>query len=405
MEIERENPHWEADFSYPYGTKRDLFHEIAKSAQSGLVTSIYGLRRVGKSVMLKQLINKEIASATPREDIFYYSFDEKTDDVWEAVREYEKRLGRRVGKKSRLFLDEIQNVDDWQAKVKKIYDTSSARITVSGSNSSALRKRTESLAGRVNEFALGPLSFSEYLRFRGKEKSLSNSLLAETLETDYWDYLKRPFPETVVNPSIDPKAYSDSIARKVVFEDLPSVFPIDEPQLLFRIFSMVCAKPGLTADYASLASDLGRNRKTISAYVDCLCYGFLARKLYNYSPNRLTSEKKLKKLYPSAASFVQAEPPLVVETAVASTLNAKFFWNSKNRHEVDFVLDEERVAFEVKYTQNPSKQDYAGLAAFKKAYPKFRTVMVSGKREAGSVPYYLLEKLLRSITGRSGSKT
>ncbi|MFA5246256.1 MAG: ATP-binding protein [Candidatus Micrarchaeia archaeon] len=392
MELERENRHWEDGFAYPYEKQRSIFPELERSAKSGLITAVYGLRRVGKSTLLRQLINSQLAKGVKRESIFLYSFDEQVDDFWQIIAEYEKVSQKPIGKGSSIYLDEIQNVPDWQAKVKKLYDTSKARIVLSGSNSALLRKSGEGLAGRINEFFLPELSFSEFLDFQSKKVS---PLASSGRERLYLEYIRKPFPETALNDTIDAKAYADTIARKVIFEDLPQVFPIDEPALLYRLFSIICANPGMVLDYSSLASDLGRDRKTLSAYSDFLVYGFLVARLYNYSTNRLSSEKKLKKVYPSLACFAKSETSKIIENAVAQALKPRFFWNYKNRAEVDFIVDEPFFAFEVKYKVTPSADDFRGIKQFRQAYPKAKAVLVAKSEGNGAIAYYNLDSYLK----------
>ena len=71
MDLGRENRHWEGVI-YPYEKKRFVFNELFKSVETGLITALYGLRRVGKSVLLKQLINELVAQKVSPENIFYY---------------------------------------------------------------------------------------------------------------------------------------------------------------------------------------------------------------------------------------------------------------------------------------------------------------------------------------------
>ncbi len=394
MELERQNPHWEEGYAYPYEKKRLLFEEVKKSAQSGMITAVYGMRRVGKSVMLKQLINHAIGRGTKRQDIFYFSFDENYDDFWGVIKEYERMSGGKIGKNSLLLFDEIQKVADWRSKLKLLYDSSGARIVISGSNSSGLRKGGESLAGRINEHYLPELSFREFLHFRD-ESAIYKSKLGERVENAFCEYLKRPFPELVFNKSLEPASYASTITRKVIFEDLPAVFPIDEPPLLFRLFSLICKNPGMIVEYSALSSDLGRNRKTISLYLEYLTFGFLAVQLYNYSKNALTSEKKQKKFYPSLAAFCESDESKMVETAVMQMLKPSFFWNYKNRFEVDFVLDKPLAGFEVKYKNSIGKDDWQGLRQFGRTYPKAKLRMVGRKEGKDSIPYFRLEQYLK----------
>jgi predicted AAA+ superfamily ATPase len=393
MEIERQNPQWEDGFFFPYEKKRGIFQRLKKSSESGHITAVYGLRRVGKSVLLRQLMNDAIERGAERKSTFYFSFDEERQDFWDAVHEFERHQGRKVDRKSWLFLDEVQKVPDWRAKIKVLYDASFARIFASGSNSSSIRKGGESLAGRINEFFLPELSFREFLEFRGRG-GLAGSGMERALELEFLDYARRPFPEAALNRGLEPKGYAGSIARKIIFEDLPSVFPIDEPELLNTLFLLICKSPGMQFDYGRMASDLGRNRKTVSLYMDYLCYGFLARKLLNFSANALSSEKKLKKFYPSLAAFSDCDEPRFMETAMAQCIKPGFFWRHKDRFEVDFITKSPLAAFELKYAGSVSASDWAGLKKFREAFPRASICMISKKPQAKTVPYYLIERHL-----------
>lgn len=392
MELERQNPHWNSDFFYPYEKKRVIFDSVKASVESGLITAIYGLRRVGKSVVMKQVINDVIRSGVDRLDIFYFSFDEEKQDFWSVVKEFEKKTGK-IEKRHYLFFDEVQKVPDWKAKIKVLFDSTAPHIIVTGSNSTLVRKGSESLAGRINEFIADELSFREFLYFKNKNNVLE-SQLGEQLEILFWEYLKKPFPELVVNERIEPETYVKTITRKTIYEDLPAAFPIKEPQLLDQIFSIICKSPGLTVEFNALSSDLGRNRRTIANYFEYLKYGFLVRQLFNYSKNALTSQKKLKKFYPSLACFTECEDSKKIETAACQAVKPKFFWNYKNQYEVDFVIDNPLTGFEVKYKDKLSSEDWTGLKKFNLRYPNATTAMVSKKE---GVPYYELEQFMNNI--------
>jgi len=394
MELERQNPQWEGGFFHPYEKKRFLFENLEHSLGSGMITAVHGLRRVGKSVLLKQLLNNCIQKGTSRKSTFYFSFDEQAADFWETIREYERISGEKLGRKNFIFLDEVQKVPDWKAKVKLLYDTSGARIALCGSNSSKIRKGSESLAGRINEFHLPQLSFAEFLHLRGKEE---NPQLQHAAELEFNEFLQKPFPQTALNPSLDPKEYAASIAKKIIFEDLPSVFPIDEPQLLHSLFSLICKNPGCMLEYSTVASDLGRDRKTVSLYLDYLGFGFLVRKLFNFSRNSFTSEKKLKKFYPSLAVFCECSEPLFIEASIAQVLDAKFFWREKDRHEVDFVNASPLAAFEVKYSGNVAAADWSGLHKFSQHFPEATVHLVSKKEQEHTVPYYKFESHIKKL--------
>ena len=133
----------------------------------------------------------------------------------------------------------------------------------------------------------------------------------------------------------------------------------------------------MLVDYRHLASDLGRDWRTIKKYNDLLEYSLLTKKVYQYSGNFLTSEKKLKKYYPSITSLSFALFPekleredflgKLAEVLVINQSQGKFFWRF-NTNEVDLVLEKGNqktiLPVEIKYRAKISEKDIAGLLTF-----------------------------------------
>ncbi|MEK6920855.1 MAG: ATP-binding protein [Nanoarchaeota archaeon] len=372
MDLALINKHWKEGFLYPFPEKRKLYKQLAESLEKRLITSVVGLRRTGKTTLLKQLINKLIQEGVLRQDIVLYSFDDSAD-LQTVINEYLKISGQDLDKKKLFFfLDEIQKFPDWHNKLKMYYDHyPTIKFVVSGSSSIFIRKNSESLAGRIQEFWLPPLSFSEFLQFRGKKELIEQQKLfavqiAQELET----FTGRQFIEIINENKEFADAYLDTLIKKIIFEDIPQVYPIEQPQVLLKLFRIIASNPGMLIDYHNLSSDLGINEKTLSNYSYYLEMAFLIKKLYNYSSNQLISEKKLKKVYPLASSFCQAEMPKIIEALVVTQLNTQFFW--KRTHEVDVVLiDRKRlIPLEVKYKDEIRKSELKGLRKFME---EFRT--------------------------------
>lgn len=394
--LERINPHWEG-LRYPYSIERDIVPAIKGELSHSLIIAVYGLRRVGKTVVMKQIINHLLLSGVEPLSILYLTFDDLQGDLMDAIEIFERIRGRRTGRGDYIFLDEVQKLPGWEEKVKILHDINGAKIFVSGSASAPLRKGGETLVGRIVEFVLEPLSFREYLRFRGME-NLMESPLDNPVEREYWQYIRAPFPQVVLE-DINPEEYVKSIYEKTLFRDLPELFSIEYEEKLFQLFYLIRHSPGFMASYENLASELGVDRRTISLYVDALERGYLVRRLYNYSPNPFTGRRKLKKLYPYVAAFCEANEDRVVETAVAGHLNARFFFRDKQKREIDFVLPEYSLAVEVKYRSRIRKGNFKGLKAFMQRFD-FRGMVVSKERtntiddRITIVPYFRLPEVL-----------
>lgn len=376
--IEKHNFHWQRGFFYNFPIKRRLFSDLLNEIDSRQVISLIGLRRTGKTTILKQLIDRLITSrSTQREHILFYSFDEEQPKIEHIIQEYETRLGKDLSEtKSRryIFFDEIQKLENWQNQIKYYYDNyKNIKFFISGSSSLFIKKRTqESLAGRIYEFTLFPLSFEEFLIFKNKEELIKKKkLLQDSIKKEFLAYQKRQFIEIVHESEERIGKYVKTMVEKIVFQDIPRIFPIEYEELLLKILRIIAYNPGMLSDYDSLSKEIGINRITLSNYFHYLEESFLVKKLYNFSKNMLTSEKKMKKFYLTTTSLYpflneQIDEAKLIENLVVISVDAKFFWRTPQKYEVDIILYKKGkiVPIEVKYKENITNKDLKNLFRF-----------------------------------------
>jgi predicted AAA+ superfamily ATPase len=300
-----------------------------------------------------------------------------------------------------VFFDEVQKVGDWPGQAKRIYDLHGTKMFVTGSQSLFLRKAgQESLAGRMFEFEMKPLSFREYLSFRGIENT---PLYEEEIKKSLYHYLLTfGLPELVAETDVFfiRKYVKEGLVDKAVYHDIPARFHVDAPSLLESILNRIIGCPGLLLDKNGLAAELGVSRATSANYLYYLESAFLIRSLYNYSRNRSTSEKKLKKYYPCFPvlcfgpkddSTYQGK---VAEAAAVQNAGAKFFWRSQGGDEVDIVLEEPLRPIEVKYRENPA--ELKGMEKFAKKFKTGNGTVITKDEEKtiGKIKYVPLWKWL-----------
>ena len=353
------NPHWEDNFFYPFPIKRNIFSKLKSVLPQPLMLSLTGPRRVGKTVLMKQLINQLIEEGYPRRNILFFSADDFFGEPLEIVKEWEKILGKKInGRNYFLFFDEIQNVNEWAKKLKLLYDNLGIKIFISGSASMQMRKGSESLAGRVLEFYVPPLFYDEYLLFSGKSKSE----LEEKRWEEYQFYMMRQLPELSIYPTLDSKDYITSIVKKVIYEDVKKYFNVEETEVIDGIFKVICKDPGQIISVVDIAKDFGISRVSASNYLFALEKSYLIRKLYNYSKNPRKTETRAKKYYPHYTSLLSYSPPTefgkIAETEVAWKTNTEFFWNERGK-EIDFIVD--RKGIEVKMRKAVDNSDVKWL--------------------------------------------
>ncbi len=379
MELSELNPWWKngrVEKEYEEALERELFRDMTKVMNDRQIVSLIGLRRVGKTTLLHQVIHSLLHRGVAPEQIVYYTFDVGNITLEAILKQHAELFPSFKEEKLIVFLDEIQKLDGWHNQLKVLYDTHrSLKFFVTGSASLFIEKMTkESLAGRMFSFTLFPLSFSEYLRAQGFQHT-NVQLYAKELQEHLAHYLKTGgFPE-LLHEEADEKIklyLKDAVLDRLIYIDIPRIFKIEEPELLFRIFTIISANPGMLVDFNRLGSDLGRNRKTISAYLFYLEKALLVKRFYSFSSNVLTSEKKSKKFYPASSAFsffFNVDITRLAETAVAAHLQSKFFYRFGNK-EVDFIVPQgDKVeAIEVKYFSALKKEHSDGLRYFYDAF-------------------------------------
>jgi predicted AAA+ superfamily ATPase len=362
------------------------------------ITILTGNRRTGKTTLMYQLMDALVAGGVPRTRILYYSFDDERPSLRELVKAFEKHIGEEVlfsKKRYYLFLDEIQKLEDWQNKVKLYYDgPADIKFVLSGSSSLFIRRRTtESLAGRVREYSLGPLTFAEYLNFVDLGYMARDpAAFGEGLKERFLMYVPRQYIDLVAGEMGDVAPYVKGLVEKVIYVDIPALFAVDDPVLLLKLVKLLGSTPGMLLEYSSLATTLSTdvpvNRERISRYIHHLQDSYLLCLGYNHSGSGFASERRLKKGYLSNASlsFVgDAIPDItrLVEQTFFTALSAKFFWRTPQKHEVDIVLEwgGALLPVEVKFTDNLNRKDLKGLLHFMKKRKVGEGVLITNDTE------------------------
>lgn len=138
---------------------------------SGKIITIIGSRRCGKTYLLYQIIDSLLRSVK-KQDIIYINFEDErlnlsATDLQLIIDSYYE-LYPDNNRPLYFFFDEIQNVAKWELFVRRIYDTISKNIFITGSSSKLLsREIATGLRGRAISYELYPLIFDEFIRFKG----------------------------------------------------------------------------------------------------------------------------------------------------------------------------------------------------------------------------------------------
>ena len=368
------NPWWKQEFQAEF-KERDLYRAIQKFMPLRQIMAFTGLRRVGKTTLMRKIIEDAIKKEKfePKR-VIYFSFDEfREAEIKAVLNSYGELTGNNLKEgKYLLLLDEVQKVSNWEDQLKGIYDLYERhmKIIVSGSESLFIRSKSkETLAGRIFEFKIEPLSFREFLSFK-EIKFEPIPIYKKELERLFEEFaLTQGFPEliNIRDKEIIKKYIKESIIEKVVFRDMQKLFNIKDISIIDSLLNIFLEEPGQIIEISELANDLKVSRQTLSNYLTYLENAFLIRKLYNFSRNRRKIERKLKKYYPAivspALAFKQDDlsKSKVFEWLMVNQLKAEFFWRDPYKNEVDIILfDKKIMPIEIKH----GKIDFRGMLAF-----------------------------------------
>ncbi|WP_333848404.1 ATP-binding protein [Phaeobacter italicus] len=299
--LRRDNPWWDAAYKMaqsPTEKTRAYFSPFSTLALDWSVrrsTILMGPRRVGKTVMLRQLIEKAIDEGFSGQNILFVSIDtplysgmplSRLIDLFEEETEHDAQA-RRI-----IVFDEIQYLKDWEGRLKVLPALlPHTRCIACGSAAAALRlKSQESGAGRFTDFFLPPLTFAEFLAFRELEADLIKSAPLgatlrfstpdiERLNEEFINYLNfGGYPEAVLNPAIQAdvqRFLGRDIIDKVLLRDLPSLYGIQDIQELNRLFTTIAYHTGQEISLDGLAQSSGVAKNTITKYLEYLEAAFL----------------------------------------------------------------------------------------------------------------------------------
>ncbi|MCX7661697.1 MAG: ATP-binding protein [Candidatus Omnitrophica bacterium] len=408
--LKEANPWWrQPNYRVENYGFREVFSVLKRFFSLPQILALVGLRRTGKTTLLLKTIEIFLEKLNSK-NILYFSFDDFWDlDLEEVMLAYKEIFPEKELKKERFLFcfDEIQKLENWQEKLKRLYDLyPNIKIVISGSESLFIRKLSkESLAGRLFEFKISPLNFKEYIIFTKKELILKNpELYKEEILRLYQDFLKtNGFPElaNTKDSMVIHRYVRDLVIDKIIFKDIPQIFKVKNIDVLLDILENIIFFPGQLIDITKLSKELQITRQVVSAYLDYLEKSFLIKKLYNFSKNLRKTKRSLKKYYPRIIfpSLVEENFSLSFENSLIWQLDAQFFYRDSYKNEVDIVLigkNKNILPIEIK----TGKIEFRGISYFIKRYkPKEAIIITLNKEEKQGkiriIPFY--KYLLKEI--------
>jgi len=358
--------------------KRKIFENIKKTFfDYRQILLLTGLRRVGKTTLMFQLIEELLKNVEPK-NILYFSFDEKVEDPIKILESYSK-ITKVDWKKEKvyLFFDEIQKLKNWSSKIKILYDNfPNLKFCLSGSASLMIESEAiKNLVGRFFLEEIRPLTLQEFCELYFEKKIDSFDIYRSEIERVLEEYFFKPFPEIVKwKDKIKIREYiRELVLERITKSDIPSIFNSINLSLISSLTEILLKDIGSIINIDSLSKELKVSKITLINHLKYLEFGNIIRFVKNFRPSIRAESRKLKKVYPyhvslSLSIHSNLEKSKIIESLVQSSLKLDKYWR-KNGKEIDFLrVEEEIIPIEVKAKEEIRKEDLNALVYFMKKH-------------------------------------
>ncbi|MEM5820441.1 MAG: ATP-binding protein [Candidatus Aenigmatarchaeota archaeon] len=378
------------------GIERKFYNSQILNFLKGVekVITITGVRRSGKSYILKQ-IGKKLSEKFGKENVLYVNFEEVKFfeelslsfliKIYDAFKEIV-----RPKTKPFLILDEIQEVPKWEKFVRSLHEKKEAFLIISGSSSKLFSEELATLlAGRELEIEVFPLDFKEFLQFKNFEieKEIDLIIKKEKIIRFLREFLEfGGFPEVVLEENENKKI---GIIRKyfdtIVLKDVLRRFKLRESYKLEALCNYYVSNFSNLITFNSVARFLKISEKTTERFSKYLQIARIIFFVERFSYSFKSRYKSARKVYVIDTSFSNLlgirfsenigrlmENLVAIELLRRSkrSLKENFFYLKINDSEVDFVIKEGlniKQLIQVTYASNKDEIEKREIKALLKA--------------------------------------
>lgn len=365
---------------------------IAPFYDSQFIKVIAGVRRCGKSVLLKQIAADLIEQGADKNDVTLISFEQyENKPLLECDALYDFIQKRTHGKsKSYVLLDEVQLVEGFEAVVNSLQADGKTSVFITGSNSKILSGELASLlGGRTLSFQVMPFNFREYKQFMAEQAPFEQKTNQELLNTFLtWGGM----PLVCAESTDETRAVVlDNLYNSIVLRDIIMRNKISSPATLENILNYLIANSSTTVSGNNIAAALTDSNRKVSAptvydYVKAIEDAFIISRVSRYDIRGKKGLSFEEKTYVCDLGFfhlkknrVKDEFNYVVETAVYNELIARgygVYVGKTRKGEIDFMVrrGNERCYIQAAYLLSDERvidREFGAYDDVNDSYPKY----------------------------------
>jgi uncharacterized protein len=280
---------------FPAGIRRRDFYvdKIVQHLRRRRAVLLSGLRRVGKSTIMRLVAQRLIEAGTSPRDILYVSVDDyllRNTTILDIVAAFRTIHAHSVDHPITLLLDEVTAQQDFHQQAKTLIDREDVQIVAGASSASLLRDRKAYLTGRTTAIEVQPLTFFEYLDFQGITVPRRD---AHLLDGHFRTFVRTGgLPEHVIYPSRD---YLMSLVDDVIQKDIAAFHGLKDHQIIRDYFSLLMERSGKQVSVNRLGRIVGLSPDTARRYLSYFEETFLIHLVprHGKTNGRILSPKKV----------------------------------------------------------------------------------------------------------------
>lgn len=365
--------------------------KIMPFVDTPFVKILTGVRRCGKSTILKMIIKKlREEKHVDDEQILSYRFDSmEYEDM--TTKELYLELKSKIiqSKKTYLFLDEIQEIEGWEKVVNTLASDFDVDIYITGSNSRMMSSEISTyLTGRYITFHIYTLSFEEYLMFKKSYTTLKD------LKQEFSQYVRLGgFPATHLQDYSQDEVYTivKDIYNSTIFSDIVRRNQVKKIDQLERVVKYTFNNIGNTFSAKSISNYFKSEQRkidneTVCSYLEKLQKAYILHKCSRYDLQGKDILKTQEKFYLADVSLRYSVLGYTVDSIAASLENIVYLELKRRGYdvyigkikdkEIDFVATKQNEKIYVQVTQEiksekTQKREYEQLLEIRDNYPKY----------------------------------
>lgn len=359
-----------------------------------IIKVISGVRRCGKSSLMLTIKQELLDSGISEENCIFIDLDSrkynkiKTDqDLEDLLESYSNIRGTKY-----IFIDEIQNIKNFEEVINAFRTDGEYSIFITGSNSYLLSgELVTKLTGRYIEFEIFTLSFYEYIEM----KKYYNKQVDSNIINELNNYIiEGGFPKTIQYDSIiDKRSYTNAVVEEIFEKDIKKRVKVRTVETFNLVKNFIINNYGQTMSVLSIQKGLENvgikvRRETITKYIDILVSAKIIYQCDRFDMKGKRALKGEKKYYLADSSFYYAintdnrinyGPAL--ENVIYTYARSKKYTVSVGRIgllECDFILRDDylnysyiQIAYTILESKKTEDREYSSLELIKDNYPKY----------------------------------